>query len=70
VPNVTVPVLHTLLACDEVVYASPDDVAEQHRPVLDAIRTGDPDLASRFAIAHCDGAREKVAPYFEQPAHS
>lgn len=63
-----VPVLHALLVYDALGYASPDDVAEQHRPILEAIEAGDADLASRLAIAHCDEAREKVAPYFDEPA--
>jgi GntR family transcriptional regulator of gluconate operon len=63
-----VPVLHALLVYDELVYASPDDVAEQHRPILAAIEAGNADVASRLAIEHCDEACEKVAPYFDEPA--
>ena len=63
-----VPVLHALLVYDALGYASPGDVAEQHRPILEAIVAGDPDRASRLAIEHCDEACQKVAPYFDEPA--
>jgi DNA-binding GntR family transcriptional regulator len=52
------------------VQESPDDVPDQHRPILDAIRAGDPELASRLVIAHCNEAREQVALYFDEPAPS
>ncbi len=63
-----VPVLHALLVYDQLAYASPDDVAEQHRPILEAVQAGDPELASRLAIEHCDEACQKVARYFDEPA--
>jgi GntR family transcriptional regulator of gluconate operon len=62
-----VPVLHALLVYDALGYASQDDVAEQHRPILEAIDAGDAELASRRAIRHCDEACERVAPYFDEP---
>src|SRR6478672_11689111 len=47
-----VPALHTLLAYDELVYASLDAIVEQHQTIYDAIRSGEPDVAAAAVAAH------------------
>ena len=44
-----VPMLRALLRLDERVYASLDEVAMQHRPLLKAIESGDADAAAHHA---------------------
>ena len=39
------------------------EVAEQHRPIVDAIENGDVDAAIAHAEAHCDQAGEMIAGY-------
>lgn len=60
-----VPALHTLLAYDEVVYASIDAIVDQHRAIYDAIRSGVPATAAQAVTAHCEEARDQVAAHFE-----
>lgn len=59
-----VPMLRVLLKVDEYVYRSSiDEIAAQHRPLLEAIEEGNPSLAaSRFA-EHVDTARTLVTEY-------
>jgi DNA-binding GntR family transcriptional regulator len=63
--NRYVPVVQTLLTYDELVYASPDDIAEEHRVILEAIQSGDPEKAASAVAGHCERARDKVSAYFE-----
>jgi len=60
-----VPALHTLLAYDELVYASLDAIVEQHQAIYDAIRSGEPDAAAAAVATHCDVARDQVSAHFE-----
>ena len=58
-----VPTLRALLRLDERVYRSLDDAAMHHRPIVDAIESGDVDAATRLAASHCDHAGELIADY-------
>lgn len=58
-----VPTLRALLRLDEHVYRSLDDIALEHRPLLEAIEAGDADRAAELAEAHCDHAGELIAGY-------
>ena len=60
-----VPVIQTLLTYDHLVYSPIDETAGQHRTILDAIESGDPEAASRAVVAHCEDSRDKVSAYFE-----
>jgi DNA-binding GntR family transcriptional regulator len=60
-----VPTLRALLRLDEHVYRSLDDIAMEHRPLLDALAAGDADGAAALAEAHCDHAGELIADYVE-----
>ena len=60
-----VPAIQTLLHYDELPYASPDASADEHRVLLDAIESMDPELSSRLLEAHVVEAGERVAGYFE-----
>ncbi len=61
-----VPVLRGLLRLDERVMPSIDDVADQHRPVVAAIRTGDEAEAVRLVTEHCERAGELLATLLER----
>jgi DNA-binding GntR family transcriptional regulator len=63
-----VPAIQTLLHFDELPYASLDVSAEEHRALLDAIESKDPELSSRLLEAHVVEAGERVARYFEDAA--
>ncbi|HSL09888.1 MAG TPA: GntR family transcriptional regulator [Actinomycetota bacterium] len=56
-----VPTLRALLRLDEHVYRSLDDIAMEHRPLLDAIERGDAARAAELAEHHCDHAGELIA---------
>jgi GntR family transcriptional regulator, gluconate operon transcriptional repressor len=58
-----VPTLRALLRLDERVLASLDDVALQHRQLVDAIDRRDPEEAARLAEEHVDHAAELVGDY-------
>ncbi len=60
-----VPAIQTLLHYDQLPYASLDASADEHRVLLDAIESRDPDLAQRLLEAHVGEAGERVARYFE-----
>jgi len=60
-----VPTLRALLRLDERVYASLDEVAMQHRPLLAAIESGDADKAAALAEEHSDHAGELIAAYID-----
>jgi GntR family transcriptional regulator of gluconate operon len=60
-----VPMLRALLHVDERMQESLTVVAEQHRPIVDAIEAGDVDGAMAHAEQHCDVAGELIAGYLE-----
>jgi GntR family transcriptional regulator, gluconate operon transcriptional repressor len=60
-----VPMLRALLHVDERMQDSLSVVAEQHRPVVDAIEAGDVDAAVRHAEHHCDEAGDLIADYLD-----
>ena len=60
-----VPMLRALLRLDEHVYRSLDDIAMQHRPLLEAIESGDAEEAARHAEEHSDHAGDLIANYLE-----
>ena len=60
-----VPTLRALLRLDEHVYRSLDDIAMEHRPLLDAIEAGDAARASDLAEHHCDHAGDLIADLIE-----
>jgi GntR family transcriptional regulator of gluconate operon len=59
------PLLKTLIALDEHLYASLDDIADEHRPMLEAIERGDGDEASRRFEAHIERVGSLVAGYID-----
>jgi DNA-binding GntR family transcriptional regulator len=61
-----VPAIQTLLHFDRLPYTSLDTSADEHQALLDALESGDPDLASRVFEAHVFEAEERVAGYFEE----
>jgi len=65
-----VPMLRALLRLDERVEASLDDIAMQHRPLVEAIEAGDAEEAARHAEEHSDHAGDLIAHYLESlPEH-
>ena len=60
-----VPTLRALLRLDEHVYRGLDDIAKEHRPLLDAIGAGDAARAAELAEGHCDHAGDLIAAYVE-----
>ncbi len=60
-----VPVLRGLLRMDERVMPSIEHVADQHRPVVAAIRAGDVDEAVRLVTEHSESAGELLANLLE-----
>jgi GntR family transcriptional regulator, gluconate operon transcriptional repressor len=60
-----VPMLRALLHVDERMQESLSVVAEQHRPVVDAIEAGDVEAAVRHAEHHCDQAGDLIAGYLD-----
>lgn len=60
-----VPALRGLLRMDEKTVPSIDDVADQHWPVVVAIRTGDVDEAVRLVTEHSEQAGELLAGLLE-----
>lgn len=68
-----VPAVQTLIRYDDRLHFSLETTAAQHRPLLDALRGGDSEAAGRAFQAHCEEARDLVAPYFDsadQPARA
>jgi len=57
--------LRTLIRFDEYLYGSPDDIAQQHRPVLEAIEAGDELMAEELSERHCEEARVLLATYLD-----
>jgi len=60
-----VPRMRALLRLDEHVYRRLDDIAKEHRPLVEAIRRGDAAAAATLAEAHCDHAGDLIAAYVE-----
>lgn len=48
-----VPTLRGLVRLDEQIMPSMDEVVRQHQPIVDAIESGDEELAARLAREHC-----------------
>jgi DNA-binding GntR family transcriptional regulator len=60
-----IAVLRALLRLDERVYSSADEIALQHRPLLEAIETGDADRAAAALEHHCVQAGDLIAGYID-----
>jgi GntR family transcriptional regulator of gluconate operon len=58
-----VPTLRALLRLDERFYGTVDEIAKQHRPLVEAIESGDEDRASKMAGEHAEHAGELIASY-------
>src|SRR3954454_18019284 len=56
-----VPTLRALLRLDGDVLGSLDEVSRQHRPLVDAIATGDEDKAARLFAEHAEVAGDLIA---------
>jgi GntR family transcriptional regulator, gluconate operon transcriptional repressor len=60
-----VPIVRTVIRLDEHLYSSPEEIAGEHRPMLEAIEAGDPELAAARFEAHVDHAFGLVSEYIE-----
>lgn len=60
-----VPMLRALLRLDERVYRSMDEIALQHRPLVEAIASGDEDRAAAVFRQHSEQAGELIAGYID-----
>jgi len=56
-----VPTLRALLRLDGDVLGSLDEVSRQHRPLVDAIASGDEDKAARLFAEHAEEAGDLIA---------
>src|SRR3954462_3124952 len=56
-----VPTLRALLQLDGDVLGSLDEVSRQHRPLVDAIASGDEDKAARLFAEHAEEAGDLIA---------
>lgn len=66
-----VPMVRTLIRLDEFLYSSLDEIADEHRPLLDAIEAGDGDLAASRFEAHVEHAAALVSNYIDRlPGHT
>lgn len=61
-----VPTLRGLLRLDERVLHSIDEVPSQHVPLVDAIASGDEDVASKLLREHAERAGELIAEFMAQ----
>jgi GntR family transcriptional regulator, gluconate operon transcriptional repressor len=61
-----VPMLRALLRLDERVYRSLDEIGPQHRPMLEAIESGDDDRAAAMFGEHAEQAGELIAEYIDK----
>ncbi len=61
-----IPALRGLLRMDERTVHSITDIADQHRPVVAAIRAGDEDEAVRLVTEHSEEAGELLAELLER----
>jgi DNA-binding GntR family transcriptional regulator len=60
-----VPMLRALLHVDERMQGSLTEIADRHRPIMDAIEAGDVDGAMTHAEHHCDYAGELIAMFLD-----
>ena len=60
-----VPMLRALLRVDEQVSESAKAIAEEHRPLLEAIERGEVEEAVSLAEQHCDRAASLISSYLE-----
>jgi GntR family transcriptional regulator, gluconate operon transcriptional repressor len=60
-----IPMLRALLRLDERVYRSMDELALQHRPLVEAIASGDEDRAAAVLRRHSEQAGELIAGYID-----
>jgi DNA-binding GntR family transcriptional regulator len=60
-----VPMLKPLLRLDEQVYRSLNEIAGQHRPIVEAIASSDAEAAARRCEEHCEHAGELISAYIE-----
>jgi DNA-binding GntR family transcriptional regulator len=58
-----IPTLRALLRLDEQVIRSLADIAEQHRPLVEAIEAGDEQLAGRMFADHAEQAGGLIADF-------
>jgi DNA-binding GntR family transcriptional regulator len=56
-----VPTLRGLLRLDERVLRSLDEISLQHRPIVDAIESGDEEAAARLLNDHAEHAGDMIA---------
>lgn len=63
-----VPTIRGLLRLDERIMPSLDQVACQHEPIVDAIESGDEDLAARLAREHCLEAGRLLVELLDESA--
>lgn len=59
-----VPAVRTLLKLDEQL-SSAAAIVDGHRPILDAIERGEPELAQALCESHCRQARDVAAAHLE-----
>jgi DNA-binding GntR family transcriptional regulator len=60
-----IPMLRALLRLDERVYRSMDEIALQHRPLVEAIASGSEDAAAAVLRRHSEQAGELIAAYID-----
>jgi GntR family transcriptional regulator, gluconate operon transcriptional repressor len=60
-----IPMLRALLRLDERVYRSMDEIALQHRPLVEAIASGSEDGAAAVFRRHSEQAGELIAAYID-----
>jgi GntR family transcriptional regulator of gluconate operon len=65
-----VPTLRALLRLDEHLYRSLDDIAMEHRPLLQSIEEGDAAKAAALAEEHSDHAGKLIAAFIESRAEA
>jgi GntR family transcriptional regulator, gluconate operon transcriptional repressor len=58
-----VPMLRALLRLDERLYESLDEIGLQHRPLVEAIESGDEARAASAFEQHCEQAGDLIADY-------
>jgi len=63
-----VPMIRALLRLDEHLARSPDETLGQHRPILEAIESGDADVAADRIEEHCRHASDLVVAYLDARA--
>ena len=61
-----IPTLRALLRLDEQVIRSLSAIADQHRPLVEAIERGDEQLAARLFADHAEQAGDLIADYIAE----